>query len=106
MRRHGTESPAIRRRIACLEDRLGKAVVIRGVRHRNRSFRGRILSRPGCFVVEYRDDIAGYFWHYEIIEELLNHLEHSRCNVVVYEGDIQYTDVSPNSPCNMRTPER
>lgn len=36
-------------------------------------------------LVEYRDDVAGYFWHYDIIEELLEHLEQGRLSVVLHE---------------------
>lgn len=93
-----SESAAINRRVADLERITGKPIIIRGTRLRNPLFRGRIVERSGCIIVEYRDDVAGYFWHYEIIEELLSRLEEGRRNVVLYEGDIQYTDVQPRSP--------
>jgi hypothetical protein len=97
---NSTESPVIRKRIAQLERLLGKRVVIRGARLRNPLFRGRIIQRPGRIIIEYRDDTAGYFWHYRIIEELLDHLEQGRLNVVLYEGDIQYADIPPQGDRN------
>ncbi len=100
----GLESPAIARRVAEAEDAIGRRIVLRGTRHRNRKFRGRIAVRPTCVLVEYRDDTAGYFWHYQIIEELLDHLLQGRLNVVVYEGDIQYVYAPPQDSHDAWTP--
>lgn len=70
-------------------------MIVRGARPRNPLFRGRIVERVRCIIVEYRDDTAGYFWHYRIIEELLEYVRQGRRNVVLYEGDIQYADAGP-----------
>ncbi len=80
-------------RIRKLERLRGKRIVLRGVRTNNAQFRGRLVERNGYIVIEYRDDKPGYFWHYEIIEELLDLVEKGSCNIILYEGDYQYMDV-------------
>ncbi len=80
-------------RIRKLERLRGKRIVLRGVRTNNAQFRGRLVERNGYIVIEYRDDKPGYFWHYEIIEELLDLVEKGSRNIILYEGDYQYMDV-------------
>jgi len=83
----------IDQRIRKLERLRGKRIVLRGVRTNNAQFRGRLVERNGYIVIEYRDDKPGYFWHYEIIEELLDLVEKGSRNIILYEGDYQYMDV-------------
>jgi hypothetical protein len=80
-------------RIRKLEKLRGKRIVLRGVRTSNKHFRGRLVERHGYIVLEYRDDQPGYFWHYEIIEELLGLVEKRSGNIILYEGDYQYMEV-------------
>ena len=101
----GEESPAIAGRIRALEERWGRPVMLRGVQHRNPLFRGRILRRPSGIIIEYHDSPAGYFWHYQTIEELLAHLEQGHIGAVFYEGDIQYTDASLLRPDTTKQPD-
>ena len=56
------------------EQALGIPVRVRGVRTRDRSFRGRAVRRQGCMLVEDQVAQAGYFWHVPIIEEILARL--------------------------------
>jgi len=66
--------PALEPKRRRAEQALGLPVRVRGVRTRDRSFRGRAVRRPGCVVVEYQVAAAGYFWHVPIIEEILDRL--------------------------------
>lgn len=100
------ESPVISRQVAEVERATGKRVLVRGARPRNPLFRGRIVERARCIIIEYRDDTAGYFWHYRIIEELLGHVRQGRRNVVLYEGDIQYADAVPQDVTGSQGKER
>ena len=94
-----TESPAISARIAKIEAVTGKQVILRATRLRNSLFRGRITERAAHILLEYRDNVSGFFWHYEIIEELLGHVESGRTNAALYEGDVQYADAPTKPPC-------
>jgi hypothetical protein len=82
-----TEPAEITERISRLEQALGRRVVLRGVRVPDPLFRGRVSERKGVVVLEYRDAEVGYFWHYDIIEELLLLAGQGKLNVVLYEGD-------------------
>lgn len=65
----------IEERVADLERRLGQRIVLRGVRDPDPCWRGRLSSRPGMILLEYRDATVGFFWHHDIIRELLDLLE-------------------------------
>ncbi len=80
----------LERRIQEIERRIGKRIVLRGVRVGGRTFRGRIIERPNHIVLEYRDTVPGFFWHYGIIEELLDYVEQGHGSATVFEGNIQY----------------
>jgi hypothetical protein len=81
-------------RIQRIEQSTGKPVALRAVSPTNCCFRGRVSERGDCFLVEYRDDIAGYFWHHDIIRELLACIEERRGQkITLYDGDVQYVEV-------------
>lgn len=81
----GAESAAIRRRLARAERLRGKPVVLRGMHPDEPGLKGRICERPSHLLVEYADAPAGYFWHYQTIEDLLDHVERGATNLTVYE---------------------
>ena len=83
------EPPAIADRVARIERTLGKRVLLRGVRWPDALLRGQIEDRPACVLVQYRDDAAGYFWHYDILEELLDLLEQGQRRLVLYDEEIR-----------------
>jgi len=49
--------------------------------------RGRISSRPGYLLLEYRDETAGYFWDCDIIRELLELVRQGHRDFVLYDWD-------------------
>ncbi len=63
----------------------GCRILLRGIKPEDPRFRGCLLSRPGYIVVEYRDEIAGYFWSEAIIEELLNAVIKGHRNLLLYD---------------------
>ena len=75
------------RRLEELERRLGRRVILRACRWPDPDLRGRIHSLPGAIVLEYRDDVAGFFWHYDIIAELITHAQAG-----VVEGEFRDSD--------------
>lgn len=79
-----------------VERQIGKPVILRGLKPADPEFRGRITHRPGYILVEYRDDIAGYFWHYDTIRRLLALVAEGRRNVTLYEDDILFPDIPLN----------
>lgn len=76
----------ISRRVRELETRFGVAIVLRAVHVPEPDFRGRIERRGGKVILEYRDDTPGFFWHQDIIAELLDRLESGEENVTL-RGD-------------------
>jgi hypothetical protein len=84
----------IEARIATLERKLGKQVMLRGVRTLDSAFRGRVLDRAHCLVIEYRDDAPGYFWQYEIVEELLDRVERGERTITLFEGGVEYVEAA------------
>ena len=80
-------------RIIQLEKSTGKRLLLRALHDPNPEFRGRLTERSLYYLLEYRDEEPGHFWHYDIIGELLDCLEQGRVNVTLFEGDVQYQEV-------------
>ena len=70
-----------------VEQATGECIVLRGVKTPDPSVRGRISSRPGYLLLEYRDETAGYFWDSDIIKELLERLRQGERDFVLYDWD-------------------
>jgi len=80
----GQECDGIERLRQEAEQAAGCRIVLRGIKPEDVEFRGRIISRPGYILVEYRDEIAGYFWSEAIIEELLRAVVEGRRDLMLY----------------------
>ncbi|MGQ9730727.1 MAG: hypothetical protein ACUVX8_05570 [Candidatus Zipacnadales bacterium] len=84
----------IEARIQRLEAVTGKRIIVRPVRSRCQCFRGRLTEKAQYIVLEYRDDVPGYFWHHDILHELLDCIEEGRGQqITLYDGDVQYVEV-------------
>ena len=70
-----------------VERRLGKRIVLRGVRDPDPLWRGRLTERPSHFLLEYRDATVGFFWHHDIIRELLDLLEQGQTDVTLRDEE-------------------
>ena len=70
-----------------VEQATGEQIVLRGIKTPDASVRGRISSRPGYLLLEYRDETAGYFWHHDIIRELLALVRQGQRDFVLYNWD-------------------
>ena len=70
-----------------VEQATGERIVLRGVKTPDPTVRGRISSRPGYLLLEYRDETAGYFWDSDIIKELLEQLRQGERDFVLYDWD-------------------
>ena len=68
-----------------VEQATGARIVLRGIKTPDPSVRGRISSRPGYLLLEYRDETAGYFWHHDIIRELLALVRQRHRDFVLYD---------------------
>lgn len=79
------------------ETAIGKPIVLRAVRTPERELRGRIVSRAGYLLVEYRDDTAGYFWHHDIIKQLLKLVRQGYEDFTVYDWDLVRRDLTDKS---------
>jgi hypothetical protein len=88
----------IAERIRRIETARGKTVILRPVRSTLPCFRGRVTEKRDCFVLEYRDDTPGFFWHHDILRELLSCIEDQRGrSVTLYDGDVQYVEAPVRS---------
>lgn len=74
-------------RLRAAERRLGKRIVLRGVRDPDPQWRGRLTERPSHFLLEYRDATVGFFWHHDIIRELLDLLEQGATAAVLRDEE-------------------
>lgn len=84
----------IDQRIKRIESQTGKRVLLRPVRSRNPALRGRVAERGAHFVLEYREETAGYFWDHDIVRELLTCIEKGLGRTVaLYDGDVQYVEI-------------
>ncbi len=70
-----------------VEGAIGQPIVLRAVRTPERELRGRIVSRTGYLLLEYRDDTPGYFWHHDVIRELLALVRQGCEEFVLYDWD-------------------
>ncbi len=75
------------RRLEELEEKLGLRIILRPVHVPEQDFRGRIIKRGDRIVLEYRDEVPGFFWHYDILRELFAHLEAGRFDVALYDDE-------------------
>ncbi len=66
--------PALRVRLEAAS-RWGRPIGVRACRWPDPGLRGRVTRRAGAIVLEYRDDGAGYFWHLDLVAELLSYVE-------------------------------
>lgn len=74
-------------RIEAAARRWGRPILLRAARWPDARLRGRISQRAGALVLEYRDDGAGYFWHLDIISELLDYVEQGHFEVALHEAE-------------------
>jgi len=75
----------IDRRIADIEARLGKRLIVREVRTPERTLRGRVEVRASTVLIDYCAELPGYFWGYELLEELLDWVEGEGRSACFYE---------------------
>ena len=68
-----------------VEAAIGQPLVLRAVRTPERELRGRLVARADYLLLEYRDDTAGYFWHHDVIRELLTLVREGYRNIELYD---------------------
>ena len=71
--------PGLQKRLAEVEAKLGKPILLRAVRLPEQNVRGRVTDKGSHVLLEYRDDVPGFFWDVDIVRELL---EAARAGVV------------------------
>lgn len=90
--------PDIDARMRRIERKTGKPVILRAVRPGCPCFRGRVTELSKYFLVEYRDETAGFFWDHDLIRELLTCIEERRGQrITLYDGDVQYLEIPTRS---------
>ena len=72
-------------RIAQVEDAIGKRLIVRSVTTPEPEFRGWVEVRPLAVVVEYVEELPGYFWGFELLEKLLRWVEAGGGSAWFYE---------------------
>lgn len=80
-----------------VEKAIGKPIVLRAIRTPEQELRGRITSRAGYVLLEYRDETAGYFWHHDIIRELLALVRQGHHDFVLYDWDAVFAQLPDNA---------
>ena len=74
-------------RVRELEARLGLRIILRPVHVPDTRFRGCIVKGANRVVLEYRDEVPGFFWSYDILRELFAHLEMGELDVALYDEE-------------------
>jgi hypothetical protein len=74
-------------RIAQVEEAVGKRLIVRSVRTPERDLRGWVEVRPSVVVIEYAEELPGYFWGYELLERLLEWVEEGGGSAWFYESN-------------------
>ena len=74
-------------RVRELEAWLGLRIILRPVHVPDTRFRGRIVKGANRVVLEYRDEVPGFFWSYDILRELFAHLEKGELDVALYDEE-------------------
>lgn len=82
------------------EQAIGEPIVLRPVQVPEPAFRGRITQRAGYVLVEYRDEISGYFWDLDALREMLRYVRQGRRNITVLDHgwQIQEDPISSETP--------
>jgi len=75
-------------RLEAVEHALGRPVIVRAAVWDDPALRGRLMRRAGALVLEYRDDGVGCFWRYDIIAELLDHVEQGHLELDLRDEDL------------------
>jgi len=71
------------KRIKKIEKKIGQRIVIKGVREIDPDIKGRVVQKPGYVLLEYNDELPGFFWHFETIEKLLDLIERGERDTVL-----------------------
>lgn len=70
--------PGLKKRLKEVETKIGKPIILRAVRLPEQNMRGRVTDKRSHILLEYRDDVPGFFWDVDVIRELLTALEEGR----------------------------
>ena len=74
-------------RIAQVEEAVGRRLVVRSVTTPEPEFRGWVEVRPSSVIIEYVEELPGYFWGFELLERLLEYVEAGGGSAWFYEQD-------------------
>lgn len=74
-------------RIAQVEETVGKRLIVRSIRTPEPEFRGWVEVRPSAVVIEYVEELPGYFWGFRLLERLLQWVESGGASAWFYEQD-------------------
>lgn len=81
-----------------MERAIGKRLIVRSVTTPEPEFRGWVEVRPSTVVIEYVEELPGYFWGFELLERLLEWVEAGGGSAWFYEQDGRLVRVSADRP--------
>lgn len=74
-------------RIAQVEEHVGKRLIVRSITTPEPQFRAWVEVRPSSVVIEYVEELPGYFWGFELLERILDWVEAGGDSAWFYEQD-------------------
>ena len=80
---------ALDEHIRQVEERLGRPLVIRTVRVEDPDFRAQVRVGPSAVIIEYVEELPGFFWGYELLEELLEYVEQGGGSADFYRDGVR-----------------
>jgi len=81
-------------RIEQVEEAVGKRLIVRSIRTPEPEFRGWVEVRPSAVVIEYVEELPGYFWGFGLLERLLEWVESDGGSAWFYEQDRRLVRIS------------
>lgn len=85
-------------RIAQVEQTVGRRLIVRSITTPEPEFRGWVEVRPSSVVIEYVEELPGYFWGFELLERLLEWVESGGGSAWFYERDGRLVRIPAEKP--------
>jgi hypothetical protein len=85
-------------RIAQVEEAVGKRLIVRSVATPEPEFRAWVEVRPSAVIIEYVEELPGYFWGFELLERLLEWVESGGGSAWFYEQESRFVRIPAERP--------
>ncbi|MFP4250584.1 MAG: hypothetical protein ACLFU7_13075 [Armatimonadota bacterium] len=85
-------------RIAQVEKAIGKPLIVRSIATPEPEFRAWVEVRSSAVIIEYVEELPGYFWGFELLERLLEWVESGGGSAWFYAQDGRLVRIPAERP--------